>query len=171
MWGRDAKLGEFRPFNMSPSRTTTEHDKEDDRAEVLEVHDLFWQSFAGARSRYAVRSVRGGCHLLRQCGSPRTRGGQGAISGHEPEGWTNTRTPSPSGTSGRRCASGEHTAWVEGDTCWMSWARRPPRDIVRQTTIPKFDNDRWLVAHVHGSDPDYRFAEGSTDARQHHAQS
>ncbi|MBS1938788.1 MAG: adenylate/guanylate cyclase domain-containing protein [Bacteroidetes bacterium] len=34
------------------------------------------------------------------------------------------------------------------------------RNIVRQTTVLKRMDGRWLVAHVHGSDPDYRLREG-----------
>ena len=53
------------------------------------------------------------------------------------------------------------TAWVEGDTYWiMGEGEASTRDIVRQTTILKRDGGRWLVAHVHGSDPDYRLREG-----------
>ncbi len=52
-------------------------------------------------------------------------------------------------------------AWVEGDTYWiMGKGSASTRDIVRQTTILKRDQGRWLVAHVHGSDPDYRLREG-----------
>ncbi len=53
------------------------------------------------------------------------------------------------------------TAWVEGDTYWiMGEGEATTRDVVRQTTILKRDQGKWLVAHVHGSDPDYRLREG-----------
>ena len=53
------------------------------------------------------------------------------------------------------------TAWVEGDTMWiMGEGAASTRDLVRQTTILKFENGAWWVVHVHGSDPDYRLREG-----------
>jgi len=52
-------------------------------------------------------------------------------------------------------------AWVEGDTYWIiGTGKTGSKDLIRQTTILKKVNERWLVAHVHGSDPDYRLREG-----------
>ncbi len=52
-------------------------------------------------------------------------------------------------------------AWVEGDTYWIIGSGDTgSKDLIRQTTILKKMNGRWWVAHVHGSDPDYRLREG-----------
>jgi ketosteroid isomerase-like protein len=52
-------------------------------------------------------------------------------------------------------------AWVECDTLWiMGQCDASTRDIVRQTTILKRMDRTWWVAHVHGSDPEYRLREG-----------
>jgi ketosteroid isomerase-like protein len=52
-------------------------------------------------------------------------------------------------------------AWVEGDTFWlMGSGESASKDLIRQTTILKKVEGEWLVAHVHGSDPDYRLREG-----------
>ncbi len=54
-----------------------------------------------------------------------------------------------------------NVAWVESDTCWIiGTGEAATRDIVRMTTILKHAEGRWWVAHVHGSDPDYRLREG-----------
>ncbi len=52
-------------------------------------------------------------------------------------------------------------AWVEGDTYWIIGSGDTgSKDLIRHTTILKQVEGRWLVAHVHGSDPDYRLREG-----------
>lgn len=52
-------------------------------------------------------------------------------------------------------------AWVEGDTYWLIGSGETgSKDLIRQTTILKKVDGSWLVAHVHGSDPDYRLREG-----------
>ncbi len=52
-------------------------------------------------------------------------------------------------------------AWVEGDTYWLIGSGDTgSKDLIRQTTILKKVDGSWLVAHVHGSDPDYRLREG-----------
>jgi uncharacterized protein (TIGR02246 family) len=52
-------------------------------------------------------------------------------------------------------------AWVEGDTVWIIGSGSTgSKDLIRQTTILKKADGVWLVAHVHGSDPDYRLREG-----------
>ena len=52
-------------------------------------------------------------------------------------------------------------AWVEGDTYWIIGSGiSGSKDLIRQTTILKRVEGLWLVAHVHGSDPDHRLREG-----------
>ncbi|HMT28582.1 MAG TPA: nuclear transport factor 2 family protein, partial [Bacteroidia bacterium] len=52
-------------------------------------------------------------------------------------------------------------AWVECDTEWIQGiGGRTTNDLIRQTTIFKLENGKWLVKHVHGSEPDYRLKAG-----------
>ena len=53
-------------------------------------------------------------------------------------------------------------AWVECDTVWIQRMEdgRISKDVLRLTTIYKRMDGRWWVAHVHGSEPDYRLKEG-----------
>lgn len=60
------------------------------------------------------------------------------------------------------------TAWTECDTYWIQdHGGTVTRDLLRQTTIFRKHDGRWLVVHVHGSEPDYRLQEGEymTNAR------
>ncbi len=52
-------------------------------------------------------------------------------------------------------------AWVEGDSEWVQGiGGRISKDLIRQTTILKLEQDKWMVKHVHGSEPDYRLKAG-----------
>jgi len=52
-------------------------------------------------------------------------------------------------------------AWVECDTEWVQGiGGRQSKDLIRQTTIFKLEQGKWLVKHVHGSEPDYRLKAG-----------
>lgn len=52
-------------------------------------------------------------------------------------------------------------AWVECDTEWIQQqGGRITNDLIRQTTIFRNENGKWLVKHVHGSEPDYRLKAG-----------
>ena len=53
-------------------------------------------------------------------------------------------------------------AWVETDTWWImnDEEGNTAKDLLRMTTILRRDDGQWLVAHVHGSEPDYRLKEG-----------
>ena len=137
-----------------------EHDSKAIEAEVLEVHDLFWQSYAvrDLDTRFAlcaedVTFFGTGLHE-RAVGKAQYRAMNQKGVDEYPHAFT-------IGYIWKEVRLWGNTAWVEGDTCWiMGQGDATTRDIVRQTTILKFDNDRWLVAHVHGSDPDYRLREG-----------
>ena len=52
-------------------------------------------------------------------------------------------------------------AWVECDTEWVQGiGGLQTNDLIRQTTIFKLEDGKWLVKHVHGSEPDYRLKAG-----------
>lgn len=60
------------------------------------------------------------------------------------------------------------TAWTESDCYWIQdHDGNITRELLRQTTILHKRDGRWLVVHVHGSEPDYRLQEGEymTNAR------
>ncbi len=53
------------------------------------------------------------------------------------------------------------TAWVESEVIWkLMIDNKRNEDLLRNTVIFKKQEDKWLVVHVHGSNPDYRFGEG-----------
>lgn len=59
-------------------------------------------------------------------------------------------------------------AWTESDAYWIQdHGGTVTRDLIRQTTVMHKREGRWLVVHVHGSEPDYRLQEGEymTNAR------
>ncbi|MBL7963571.1 MAG: nuclear transport factor 2 family protein [Flavobacteriales bacterium] len=127
---------------------------------VLAVHDQFWQSYArrDLDGRFAVCAEDvtffGTALHERAVGKAQYRAMNQKGVDEYPHAflieylWKEVRTW---GT----------TAWVEGDSIWtMGQGAASTRDLVRQTTILKRDGGRWWVAHVHGSDPDYRLREG-----------
>ncbi|MEO7211114.1 MAG: ATP-binding protein [Chitinophagaceae bacterium] len=53
-------------------------------------------------------------------------------------------------------------AWVESEVVWnQEIGENIIRDRIRSTTILKYENNKWLIVHVHGSSPDYRFQGGN----------
>jgi len=127
---------------------------------VLAVHEQFWQSYAqrDLDRRFAV------------CAEDVTFFGTGL---HERAvGKAQYRTMNQKGVDQypstfiikyiwKEVRLWTDAAWVECDTYGiMGEGDASTRDIVRLTTILKNDNGQWLVAHVHGSDPDYRLREG-----------
>ena len=53
-------------------------------------------------------------------------------------------------------------AWVESEVVWnQEIGENIIRDRIRSTTILKLENNKWLIVHVHGSSPDYRFQGGN----------
>lgn len=52
-------------------------------------------------------------------------------------------------------------AWVECDSEWIQKAgSKTSKDVLRLTTIFKYQEGIWKVKHVHGSEPDYRLKAG-----------
>lgn len=151
----DASAYRMDPKSGSPSRDPTAEE-----AEVLTVHERFWQSYArrDLDGRFAVCAddvtFFGTALHERAVGKAQYRAMNEKGMEQYPHAfiidhiWLEVRVWGD-------------TAWVEGDTFWiMGEGAASTRDIVRQTTILKRDGARWLVAHVHGSDPDYRLREG-----------
>ncbi len=139
----------------SPAREPTVEE-----ADVLAVHERFWQSYArrDLDGRFAV------------CADDVTFFGTGL---HERAvGKAQYRAMNQKGVDEyphpftieylwKEVRVWGAVAWVEGDTYWiMGTGSASTRDIVRQTTILKQLDGCWWVTHVHGSDPDYRLREG-----------
>lgn len=133
---------------------------------VLEVHDVFWQSYArrDLDRRFAV------------CSPDVTFIGTGP---HErAKGIAQYRAMNEKGVAQFPHPFVIEMPWVEahihGDTAWVEcesvWkkteADRCVVDEIRLTTVLKYLNGRWLVAHVHGSTPDYRLHDGEFMMRE-----
>ena len=55
----------------------------------------------------------------------------------------------------------EFVACVESEVVWSQMINSEiSTELLRNTTLLKYDNTKWLVTHVHGSVPDYRLKEG-----------
>jgi signal transduction histidine kinase len=54
-----------------------------------------------------------------------------------------------------------NVSWVESEIEWIQNINKTlHKELVRTTTILKFEHDQWKIIHVHGSSPDYRFIDG-----------
>jgi len=54
-----------------------------------------------------------------------------------------------------------NVAWVECEVEWIQEIDHTViKELVRNTTILKYDSNQWWIVHVHGSTPDYRLKEG-----------
>jgi len=52
-------------------------------------------------------------------------------------------------------------SWVESEIEWIQNINETlHKELVRTTTILKFEHNQWKIIHVHGSSPDYRFLDG-----------
>jgi signal transduction histidine kinase len=52
-------------------------------------------------------------------------------------------------------------SWVESEIEWVQEINKiQHKELVRTTTILKFEHNQWKIIHVHGSSPDYRFLDG-----------
>ncbi|MGV3636340.1 MAG: adenylate/guanylate cyclase domain-containing protein [Flavobacteriales bacterium] len=147
-------------YRIDPKNGSSGRAPSVEEAEVLAVHERFWQSYArrDLDGRFAVCAddvtfFGTGLHQ-RAVGKVQYR----AMNERSVEQYPHAFTIDHIWLEVRLWGD---TAWVEGDTYWiMGEGQSSTRDIVRQTTILKRDQERWLVAHVHGSDPDYRLREG-----------
>ena len=134
---------------------------------VLAAHDQFWQSYArrDLNARFAVCAdditfIGTGQHERAENKAEyRTMNEKGVEQFPAPftiePVWTRVRVMGD-------------TAWTEGDTLWVQdHGGLIARDLIRLTTILNKRHGRWLVVHVHGSEPDYRLQEGEymTNAR------
>jgi len=54
-----------------------------------------------------------------------------------------------------------NVSWVESEIEWIQNINETlHKELVRTTTILKFEHNQWKIIHVHGSSPDYRFLDG-----------
>jgi signal transduction histidine kinase len=54
-----------------------------------------------------------------------------------------------------------NVSWVESEIEWIQNINETlHKELVRTTTILKFDQNQWKIVHVHGSSPDNRFLDG-----------
>lgn len=138
---------------------------QDTRA-VLDVHDTFWQAYAqrDLDRRFAVCApdvtfIGTGPHE-RASGIAQYR----AMNAKGVE-----QFPHPFVIEMPRLEVRVHgdAAWVECDSVWKKTeAARCVVDEIRLTTVLKRVNGWWLVAHVHGSTPDYRLHDGEYMMRE-----
>ncbi len=138
---------------------------QDTRA-VLDVHETFWQAYAqrDLDRRFAVCApdvtfIGTGPHE-RASGIAQYR----AMNEKGVE-----QFPRPFVIEMPRLEARVHgdAAWVECDSVWKKTeAGRSRVDEIRLTTVLKRVQGRWLVAHVHGSTPDYRLHDGEYMMRE-----
>ena len=60
-----------------------------------------------------------------------------------------------------------NVSWVESEIEWIQNINEIlHKELVRTTTILKFEHNQWKIIHVHGSSPDYRFIDGDYMSNQ-----
>jgi len=129
--------------------------------EVMEVHNLFWDSYArrDIDLRFSlcaedVTFIGSGLHerALNKLEYKKINK-EGVKQFPDPFQieflWTNITMLS------------ENVACVESEVVWSQMINNEiSTELLRNTTLLKYDNNKWLVTHVHGSVPDYRMKEG-----------
>jgi class 3 adenylate cyclase/ketosteroid isomerase-like protein len=138
-----------------------------DETAVLVAHDQFWQSYArrDLDRRFAVCAddiTFFGTGQYERAGNKEQYRAMNQ-KGVEQFPWP--FTIDPLWTEVRVLGD---VAWTECDAYWIQdHGGTVTRDLIRQTTVMHKREGRWLVVHVHGSEPDYRLQEGEfmTNAR------
>jgi class 3 adenylate cyclase len=128
--------------------------------QVLEVHDIFWQSYArrDLDARFAVCDPditffgTGSHERAVNREQYRTMNEKGVEQYPDPFQieflWTDVRV-------------WDQVAVVEGESRWIMGQGATPLVMSnRHTTIFRRENGRWWVVHVHGSEADYRVQDG-----------
>jgi hypothetical protein len=129
--------------------------------EVMEVHNLFWES-------YALRDIELRFSL---CSEDVTFIGSGlherALNKTEYKNINNEgvkQFPDPFQIEflwTNLSMINEIVACVESEVVWSQMINNDiSTELLRNTTLLKYDNSKWLVTHVHGSVPDYRLKDG-----------
>ncbi|MBK7631158.1 MAG: SpoIIE family protein phosphatase [Ignavibacteriales bacterium] len=133
----------------------------DIQMEVMEVHNLFWESYArrDIELRFSLCSedvtfIGSGLHerALNKT-EYKNINNEGVKQFPDPFQieflWTNLSMIN------------EIVACVESEVVWSQMINNEiSTELLRNTTLLKYDNSKWLVTHVHGSVPDYRLKEG-----------
>jgi class 3 adenylate cyclase/ketosteroid isomerase-like protein len=131
-----------------------------DEEEVFKTYEVFWQGCAlrDADMRFSVCSDEAtffgtGVH-------ERAVGKKQAREMNE-KGIAQFPDPFEINTIWKTVRIAGNIAWVEANTEWIRQVQgKSVKDIVRLTTIFKKEDGRWMVIHVHGSEPDYRLQDG-----------
>ena len=130
------------------------------QAEVLAVHELFWQSYAQRDTARRFTVVAEDVTFFGTALHERAVGKEQFRAMNE-KGVEQYPEPFIIQNIWKEVRIWGDVAWVEGDTYFILGKKgQTTRDIIRQTTVLKRVEGRWLVAHVHGSEPDYRLREG-----------
>ena len=129
--------------------------------EVMEVHNLFWESYArrDIDLRFSLCSedvtfIGSGLHerALNKT-EYKNINKEGVKQFPNPFQieflWTNLTMLN------------ENVACVESEVVWSQLINNEMfKELLRNTTLLKRENNKWLVTHVHGSVPDYRLKDG-----------
>jgi hypothetical protein len=129
--------------------------------EVMRVHNLFWESYArrDIELRFSLCSedvtfIGSGLH---ERATNKTEykiiNQEGVNQFPDPFQiefvWTNLNMLN------------ENVACIESEVIWSQLINdEMTKELLRNTTLLKRDNEKWLVTHVHGSVPDYRLKDG-----------
>ena len=138
--------------------------------EVMKVHNLFWQALAkrDSETRFSVCSDSITCFGTglheRAVGIKQTRE-------MNEKGILQSPQPFEINTIWETVRVIDKVAWVESETLWVTQVNDANvKSVLRLTTIFEKSNDKWLVVHFHGSEPDYRLQDGDymyTDTNLH----
>ncbi len=147
--------------------TPVRMDDHPEASAVLAVHDQFWQSYA-RRDLDARFAVCADDITFIGTGQYERAGNKAEYRAMNEKGMEQFPAPFTIEPVWTRVRVMGDMAWTEGDTLWVQeHGDLTTRDLIRLTTILNKRHGRWVVVHVHGSEPDYRLQEGEymTNAR------
>jgi signal transduction histidine kinase len=126
------------------------------RKQILATHDLFWESLA-VRDIDKRFSVCADDITFIGTGLDERAIGKKAYKEINEKGIEQAPDPFNLTFKWKHLSVFENTAWVESQVIWMQEIKGITyKELVRNTTILKNENNKWWIVHVHGSAPDFR---------------
>ncbi|MEO6820662.1 MAG: nuclear transport factor 2 family protein, partial [Ginsengibacter sp.] len=129
--------------------------------QIMHTHDLFWDSLA-KRDPATRFSICDDDITFIGTGLEEQAENKAAYMEINNKGIEQSPNPFTIEFLWKRLSHVGNIAWVESEVVWKQEIGETIfRDRIRSTTILKYEKNKWLIVHVHGSSPDYRFQGGN----------
>ncbi|MEO6670498.1 MAG: ATP-binding protein [Ferruginibacter sp.] len=128
--------------------------------QIMLIHDLFWDALA---KRDPVTRFSFCCDDITFIGSGLGERAESKAAYMEINKKGIEQFPEPFNIQflWKRLSVFGNAAWIESEVVWAQEINKHiSKERLRNTTILKYENSKWLIAHVHGSAPDYRLQGG-----------